>query len=253
MVNHVLEVCCFNVESCFAAYEAGADRIELCGNPAEGGITPGYGTISFIREHIPIKLFPIIRPRGGDFIFSNEEFEVMKRDIRICREMECDGVVVGVLTKGGKIDKARTKELVEIADPMRVTFHRAFDMCDDLFSALEDLIECGCERVLTSGGYFTATEGAEVLKQLVDLAGRHIIVMPGGGIRASNIKELAALTHAREFHSSARINKLSDSIFRNPRINFSESSTIDEYNYSIADKSEIERMIRALRSSETDG
>ncbi len=199
-----LETIAFNIESCKLAQKAGAHRIELCDNPGEGGTTPSYGFIKAARQILKIDLFPIIRPRGGDFFYSHEEFEIMKTDIKVCKDLGCDGVVFGILNEHAFIDKVRCKILVQLSYPMEVTFHRAFDRVTEPSQALEDVIECGFERILTSGFYSTAMEGADNLKKLIQVADERIIIMPGSGIRSSNIKQLMETTNAVEFHSSAR-------------------------------------------------
>ena len=199
-----LETIAFNIESCKLAQKAGAHRIELCDNPGEGGTTPSYGFIKAARQILTIDLFTIIRPRGGDFFYSDEEFKIMKTDIKVCKDLGCDGVVFGILNDDATIDKVRCKILVQLAYPMSVTFHRAFDRVTDPSQALEDVIECGFERILTSGFYSTAMEGADNLKKLIQVADERIIIMPGSGVRSSNIGELAKTTSAIEFHSSAR-------------------------------------------------
>jgi len=208
-LKYLLETIAFNIESCHKAQAAGANRIELCDNPGEGGTTPSYGFIKAARKILQIDLFPIIRPRGGDFLYTNEEFEIMKDDIQICKELRCDGVVIGLLNEDATIDKVRCKMLVQLAYPMSVTFHRAFDRVTDPSQALEDVIECGFERILTSGFHPTAMDGIDNLKKLIQVADERIIIMPGSGVRASNIGELAQATAAVEFHSSAR--KVKDS------------------------------------------
>lgn len=203
-MKFTLETIAFNIQSCKIAQDAGANRIELCDNPGEGGTTPSYGFIKAARQVLKIDLFPIIRPRGGDFLYSDEEFEIMKTDVKVCKDLGCNGVVFGILKGDANIDTIRCKILVKLAYPMSVTFHRAFDRVVDPSQALEDLIACGFERILTSGFYPTAMEGNENLKKLIQVADERIIVMPGSGVRASNIGELARLTGAVEFHSSAR-------------------------------------------------
>ena len=162
-MNFKLEVIAFNIESCKLAQQSGAYRIELCDNPSEGGTTPSIGMIKAAREKVDIELFPIIRPRGGDFLYSDDEFEIMKEDILQCKKIGCDGVVIGLLNADGNVDKIRTSQLVNLAYPMSVTFHRAFDRANDPFKAMEDIIECGCERILTSGQQPTASEGIELM------------------------------------------------------------------------------------------
>jgi copper homeostasis protein len=200
----ILEVAGFNYQSAILAQQAGADRLELCENAAEGGTTPSYGTLKLVKEKISIPVFPIIRPRGGDFLYSDNEFEIMKQDIGVCKELGYEGIVIGLLNADGTVDKKRTAALVELATPMQVTFHRAFDRTAVAFLALEDIIECGCKRILTSGQYPDAMHGKKTIKKLVEQADGRIIIMPGSGVRAENIKELKEFTGAIEFHSSAR-------------------------------------------------
>lgn len=204
MTRIYLEICANSVTSALAAQNGGADRIELCDNMSEGGTTPSYAAIAKARELLNIQLYPIIRPRGGDFLYTELEFELMWKDIQICKQLECDGVVIGLLNEDGSIDKKRTKWLVEIAWPMGVTFHRAFDRCADPFAAMEDIIETGCERILTSGQRPTAMEGADVISQLVKMADGRIAIMPGSGVREHNIAELVQKTRASEYHSTAK-------------------------------------------------
>lgn len=199
-----LEVIGFTIESCLIAQAAGAHRIELCDNPSEGGTTPSYGFIKTARENLSIELYPIIRPRGGDFLYSEIEFELMKADIQICKNLGCDGVVIGMLNSDGTVDKQRCKQLVDIAQPMGVSFHRAFDRTKDPFKALEDIISIGCERILTSGQKSVATDGVALLNELVKQANGRIIIMPGSGVRSDNIENLVKKTNATEFHTSAR-------------------------------------------------
>jgi copper homeostasis protein len=200
----MLEVAVFNIESAIAAEAAGANRLELCENPNEGGTTPSYGTLSVVSSIISIPVFPIIRPRGGDFLYSRSEFDVMKNDIRLCKELGFAGVVIGLLLPDGSIDKERTKELVQLAAPMDVTFHRAFDRCNDPLRGLHDIIETGCKRILTSGQVPSAPDALDLLQTLVREAGDNIIIMPGSGVRGNNIATIKTATKAKEFHSSAR-------------------------------------------------
>lgn len=200
----VLEVIAFTIDSCRLIELAGGGRIELCGNPVEGGTTVSYGMLKAAREAVSIPVFPIIRPRGGDFLFNSEEYSIMQQDIRLCREIGMDGVVIGLLDRFGNVDKVRTARLVELAYPMEVTFHRAFDHVNEPLAALEDVIQCGCTRILTSGGADTAMQGLPSLLQLVSSADGRIIILPGSGIRSGNIRQLAEATGLQEFHSSAR-------------------------------------------------
>jgi len=201
----VLEICAFNLPAALVAQGAGADRIELCAGPEEGGVTQSAGLIRMAREKLQIPVYPIIRPREGDFLYSEEEFTVMLRDVEFCRGLGCDGVVIGMLLADGRVDQVRCGRLVEAAYPMGVTFHRAFDRAVDPFEALETIIGIGCERILTSGQRPMAMEGAALLRELVREADERIVIMPGSGVRASNIAELAEKTGAVEFHTTARI------------------------------------------------
>ena len=205
MNKRTLEIAVFNIGSAITAAAAGADRIELCENPFDGGTTPSYGTLKLVREKIGIPVFPIIRPRGGDFLYSAGEFEVMRRDILLCNELGFEGVVLGLLLQNGSIDTHRTQLLTTLAYPMEVTFHRAFDRCAQPLQALEQVIGCGCKRILTSGQVPNAFDGKELIRQLVEQADDRIIIMPGSGVRSNNIRQMADFTGATELHSSARI------------------------------------------------
>ncbi len=236
-----LEVIAFNLESCLIAERAGAHRIELCDNPGEGGTTPSYGTIHIARQKTGIRLFPIIRPRGGDFLYSRDEFEIMKKDIRLCRETGCDGVVIGMLHSDGTVDKIRCSRLVDLAYPMGVTFHRAFDRVYDPYESLEDVIDIGCERILTSGGRPLAMDGAFTIAQLVKQSDSRISIMPGSGVRASNIMELLHQTGVTEFHSSARNLVPSGMEYQNPAMNENLQSIL-------LNEDEVKQMARLLKS-----
>jgi copper homeostasis protein len=199
-----LEVIGFDLASCLIAETHGANRIELCANPHEGGTTPSYGLITVARQNTSIQLFPIIRPRGGDFLFSGLEFQSMITDIQQCEQLGCDGVVIGMLTEDGIVDVDRCAELIQHAGAMQVTFHRAFDRVKDPMKALEQIIDLGCMRILTSGLRPNVDLGREMLRTLVDAAGDRITIMPGSGVRSNNVLELARFTGATAFHSSAR-------------------------------------------------
>lgn len=206
------------------AVEGGADRIELCAALSEGGTTPGYGMIKECREKFSVELFPIIRPRSGDFLYTEEEFNIMKNDVKLCREMGCDGIVIGMLLPDGKLDIKRMEQLIRTAYPMEVTCHRAFDRCADPVESLKQLISIGCQRILTSGQQPTAVQGIEMIAQLVQEAGEQIIIMPGSGVRKENIKELAKKTGATEFHTSLRGRTRSKMKFMHPAFADSEES-----------------------------
>lgn len=199
-----LEICASSMNSVLAARDGGADRIELCNNMAVGGTTPSYDIIKSSKKLLNIPVFPIIRPRGGNFIYSDEEFEVMKQDIICCAELDCQGVVLGILDRNGNIDLKRCSELIALARPMQVTFHRAFDSCNDLEKGLEAIINLGFDRVLTSGGMNYAFDGIQKLMSLVQQADSRISIMPGSGINPQNLAELIRETGAHEFHSTAK-------------------------------------------------
>jgi copper homeostasis protein len=234
-----LEIIGFNLESCMTAQLYGAHRVELCANPAEGGTTPSSGFIKAAREKLNIELYVMIRPRGGDFCYSTEELDIMKQDIKTCKELGCDGVVLGILNRDGTINKPASASLASLAYPMGVTFHRAFDHAANPFQALEDIIESGFERILTSGQLPSAEEGADFINQLIRHAEERIIIMPGSGVRAATIGRIAARTGAHEFHSSATAKKKSVMQYFNP-------SMKEDTGYIIADEKEVSGMISAL-------
>jgi copper homeostasis protein len=199
----VLEICAYSFTDAVAAQAAGADRVELCANRAVAGTTPAREDIAVARKKLNVKLYVMIRPRGGDFVYSEAEFAAMKRDIEICKNLGVDGVVLGILLPNDAVDKMRCSELVKLAQPMEVTFHRAFDIAGDPVQALEDIIEIGCQRILTSGQGSSAIDGAGVIAKLVQQAGESITIIPSGGIRADNLAQLMKITGAREFHTAA--------------------------------------------------
>ena len=229
--TYVLEIATSDFETTRCAVEGGADRIELCANLNEGGTTPSYGTIYQCRENFDVLLYPIIRPRGGDFLYTDDEYEIMLHDVKLCKQSGCDGIVIGLLNEDGTIDLKRTAALVDIAYPMGVTFHRAFDRCRNAFEALEQLVQIGCERILTSGQQPTVNEGMELIAELNKIADHRIIIMPGSGVRKENIKLLAEKTGCKEFHSSLRSKSKSTMNFIHPAF---ENSAESYMNNSIA-------------------
>ena len=237
----LLEIIAFNIQSCATIQNAGAQRIELCGNPTEGGTTPSYGFIKAALNAVNIPVFPIIRPRGGDFFYSDYEFDIMKTDIEICKKLGFGGVVLGCLNPDGMVDKKHTAKLVQLAYPMSVTFHRAFDRVNDMAAALEDVIGCGCERILTSGLHPVAEEGQANLATLVEQANGRIIIMPGSGLRSGNIKRLAEATGATEFHSSARSFTMSGMNYKNPFMN-------EDPENIMVDSDEVKLMLQKLNA-----
>ena len=199
--KYLLEISVETGEAALAAQRGGADRIELCANLSIGGVTPSIEVMRTVREQLHIPIFAIIRPRGGDFVYSGGESAEMKCSIAAAKRAKMDGVVLGILTKDRLVDIERTRELVAIARPLPATFHRAFDDCANLYEALEDVMQTGASRILTSGGSKTALEGAALLAELVAAAGNRITIVPGAGIRASNVRRVVKETAAREFHS----------------------------------------------------
>ncbi len=224
-----IEVCAASVQSALTAQLAGADRVELCSSLELGGITPSAATIEKTREILAIEVYVLIRPRAGDFFYSALEFDTIKRDILFCKKIETadgkkiDGVVIGILKKDGQVDLERTKELVELAAPMKVTFHRAFDRTDDPLLSLEKIIETGAHRILTSGLHTDAFEGRFLLRELVEKAAGRISIMPGAGVNAQNIMELAKTTQAKEFHLSGKSEVKSKMTYENPNFDSSEN------------------------------
>ena len=239
------EICANSVASCIAAQEGGADRVELCAGIPEGGTTPSFGMIRTAREAIDIALNVIIRPRGGDFLYSKDELKEMLYDIQAARQLGADGLVFGCLTPEGEVDMEAMRPLMEAAGDTPVTFHRAFDHTSDPFKALEDIISLGCSRILTSGCRPTALEGAPLLAQLVEKAGDRIIIMPGCGVRENNIAEIARLSGAREFHFSARESVESGMIFRNPEV--AMGSEDDPYGYDVTTARRVAATIAPLK------
>jgi copper homeostasis protein len=200
----LLEVAANSLASARAAQAGGAGRIELCTALELGGLTPSYGEIALVREQVALPLYVLIRPRAGDFLYGDDELETMRRDIAACASLGCDGVVIGVLDAEGQLDMARCRVLVDAAQGMGVTFHRAFDLVPDPLRALEDVIALGAERLLTSGGARSAFAGAERIRALIAQAGDRLTVMPGAGITPGNIATVAKLTGAMELHASAK-------------------------------------------------
>jgi copper homeostasis protein len=246
-MDYKLEICVDSVESAINAQAAGADRVELCDNLIEGGTTPGYGSIISARINLDIGLHVIIRPRGGDFLYSDLEFDIMRRDIETCGECGVNGIVTGILLAGGNIDVERTAKLFEFAYPMSTTFHRAFDMCIDPVQGLEDVISTGASRLLTSGMKNNTQDGIELIRQLVIQADDRIIIMPGGGIDETNVALIATATKVREIHLTARKTIDSEMIFRRQGINMGGVPGITEFSRKIADTDRIISIISKLK------
>ena len=234
-----LEIAVFSVEAALEAIKAGAHRIEFCENPLEGGTTPSFGSLATLIALTSKAVFPIIRPRGGDFFYTEYEFNSMRSDILMARKLNYPGIVLGLLNADGTIDTARTKRLVDMASPMEVTFHRAFDRCKDPFKALEDIIATGCKRILTSGQVPNAADALPLLKKLIEQAGDRIIIMPGSGVRSNNIKEIITATGAKEIHSSARKMQVS-------QMQYTKDSMQENLQATGVDTEEIKKMLSVL-------
>jgi len=240
-----VEVCVDSVESAIESQQGGADRVELCANLIEGGTTPSAGTIEVARGRLKIGLQVIVRPRGGDFCYSDFEHEVMKRDVATARSLGADGVVIGVLTEDGAVDAARTRELVELARPMSVTFHRAIDMARDPFEALETLAEIGVDRVLTTGQEDVVWEGLDLIADLVARAGDRIIVMAGGG-NERNVRAIVERTRVREVHVVGTRSVESRMRHRNDRCFMGGVLRPPEFTWSVADSARVRNIVGAL-------
>ncbi|KAI9202686.1 copper homeostasis protein cutC [Polychytrium aggregatum] len=242
-----LEVCVESVASAIRAETCGASRIELCANLDQGGTTPSSGTIALAKQKVGIPIFVMIRPRSGDFLYDETEFEIMKSDIAAAKSLGADGVVFGLLLENGRIDRARTLELVKLARPMGVTFHRAFDMAVDPLEALEELVEIGVDRILTSGQEAKASLGLDLLRRLLEVAGSRIEVMPGSGVGPTTVADiLQALPAMQQVHMSGEI-KIPDAskmAYRNTRLSMGGSSS-DEFALRAVDEAKI-RSVRAI-------
>lgn len=248
-MDYKVEICANSVASCLEAQKGGAYRVELCAGIPEGGTTPSYGEILMARDLLNIKLNIIIRPRGGDFLYSDVEHQIMLHDIEMAKKLGVDGVVIGCLTADGEIDMQRNHELVNAAKGMNVTFHRAFDMCKDPFQSLEQIITLGCDTLLTSGQQPTAIEGVTLLKKLVDKAHGRITIMPGSGVNESNIAAIAQQTGASVFHFSARETIESGMKYRNPDLKMGGTVvSIDEFAQNITNAEKVQRTISKLQN-----
>lgn len=246
MNNILVEICVDSVESAVAAQSGGADRVELCDNLMEGGTTPSWGSIEVARELLSIKLHVIIRPRGGDFLYSATELQIMKRDIEAAKQLGVDGVVIGILDAAGNIDLARTRELTALARPMSVTFHRAFDVCADPFKAIDELAAIGVDRILTSGQEATATEGLDLLSKLVRHARDRITIMACGNLNERNLKKVVDTSGAREVHFTAFGDVASDMHYRNDRVFMGGTLRPPEYSRSVTDAGKVSKAIKSI-------
>ena len=243
----VIEICVEGIDGLIAAQEAGADRVELCASLLEGGLTPSLGTVHVALGRATIPFHVIVRPRGGDFLYSDAEFASMVQDVNALREIGVAGVVVGCLTADGAIDEGRMRTLVDAAGPLNVTCHRAFDMTNDPLAALEALIRSGCNRVLTSGQRDSAEDGAALLGQLVAAAGDRIIIMGCGGLTEENIGAVKAQAGLGELHFAALKDVPSGMLYRNPNVGMGGTDLDREYRNTLTDGPAVARTIAAAR------
>jgi copper homeostasis protein len=245
----ILEVCANSVISALAAQNGGAARVELCENLYEGGTTPSYGSILLARKLLHIQLYVLIRPRGGDFLYTDIEYNIITEDVKHCLEAGCDGIVIGILNPDGTVDRKRCEKLVRMAkqNGASTTFHRAFDRCNDQFKALEDIIEMGFDRILTSGERSTAMEGSRRIAELVKKADGRISIMPGSGINENNVTDLVHFTGVAEVHSSARLRVQSLMDYKNDHI-ITGNSYKDEYSTDVTDVGRVKEILKNANS-----
>lgn len=244
--NMKCELCTYTIEACRVAARLGVDRVELCASPSDGGITPSVAAIEQASSIGGIDVSVMIRPRGGDFLYTDDEFKIMLRDIEYARQAGATGVVFGILTPDGKVDVERTRLLVEAAQGMETTFHRAVDMTADYTQAVGDIIDAGCTRILTSGGYDKAIDGIEEIARGIASASGRIEIMIGSGVTSANALQLAA-TGADALHFSAKRMMASGMQYRNPRISMGGNSSIDEFALRSVDEEEIKAMLRLIK------
>lgn len=239
----MIEICANGLQSALNAQMGGAARVELCDNLYDGGTTPSAGTIRLARKYLTIGLHVLIRPRGGDFLYNAHEMEIMKDDIRFCKDVGADGVVIGILNADGTIDTERTAELIELARPMYVTFHRAFDMCRDAAEGLEQLIQLKIDCLLTSGQKNKASDGVELIAQLVEQAAGRIQIMPGSGVNADNLQWIKQRTGATTLHMSAQSLVDSQMTYRNEDVRMGGLPQIPEYKHAVSDVEKIRLIV----------
>ena len=246
--NIKLEICVYNAESCLKAQEAGADRVELCASMQEGGLTPSLSMIEFAHRRLGIDTMVMIRPRGGDFLYSDDEFESMKNDVEMCRRIGVSGVVFGILTPEGRVDAERNAILVKAAGNMQTCFHRAIDMCRDYCQAASDIASLNFTRVLTSGAKQNALQGADNIAKIKHILQGKVEVMAGSGVNPMNIKDIYLKSDADAFHFSAKTLKQSAMQFKNPDVSMGCNAGTDEYSMYTADKNQILQAVNVIKS-----
>lgn len=240
------ELCAYSVEACRVAARLGVNRVELCASPAEGGVTPSLATIEQVAAIEDLDLSVMIRPRGGDFLYSDEEFSTMLRDIEHARTAGATSVVFGILTADGKVDVERTRQLVEASKGMETTFHRAVDMTEDYEAAVEAVIEAGCDRILTSGGYDKAIDGIDNVRRAVEIAHGRIEIMAGSGVVAANAEALKNVG-VDALHFSAKKMVVGGMQYRNPRISMGGSAAVDEFSLRVVDEAEVMAILKLIK------
>ncbi|KAF1375751.1 hypothetical protein PFLUV_G00223440 [Perca fluviatilis] len=233
--SFLMEACVDSVESAVNAERGGAGRLELCSSLLEGGLTPSQGLLQVVKQNVKIPVYVMIRPRGGDFLYSDQEVEVMRKDIELMKSHGADGLVLGALTEDGQVDAELCMELLAAARPLPITFHRAFDMVNDPVVALETLISLGFQRLLTSGCDNSALEGLPLIKRLIEQAKGRIAIMPGGGINERNLQRILEGSGAEEFHCSARSSRDSAMKFRNTCVTMGATFSAPEYGLKVTD------------------
>ena len=244
----LLEIACFSLEAAILAEESGADRIELCAGPLEGGLTPSFSMISLARNILKIPIHVMIRPREGDFLYSRLEIQSIEYDIQIMKDLGVEGVVIGILNNDGSVDTTNLKKLVKVSSPMNVTFHRAFDLSKDPVKSLNEITDCGARRILTSGHKQTAPEGLDLIAKLIQLAEGKIVIMPGSGITSQNIAEICRITNATELHASARQLVKGGMNYTNPEVNLHAGTFVKDNSLLLPDPEQIAKMKNELRN-----
>lgn len=243
----VFEVCVDSVDAAVAAERGGAARVELCSDLLEGGLTPSHGTIEVARARLGIKIMSMVRPRGGDFCYTEAEFDVMRHDVTAAKALGADGIVLGLLNPDGTVDRARTAELIALARPLPVTFHRAFDMTRDPFEAFDTLVSLGVDRVLTSGQEPTVLEGIDLIAALVERAAGRIVVMPGGGITERTAPKIVRALKVSEMHFAALEPQPGMMQYRNPRVFMGGTLRPPEYTLDVTRPEGVAAIIAAAR------